>query len=76
MNGLGYTLLDRGRNADAIRVLEFNVRQFPTSSNAFDSLGEAFYRSGRRAEAAKAYARAVELDPSNVNARAMLLKLQ
>ncbi len=76
LNGLGYTLLDRGKNADAIRILEFNVRQFPTSSNAFDSLGEAFYRSGQRAEAAKAYARAVELDPSNVSARAMMLKLQ
>jgi CubicO group peptidase (beta-lactamase class C family) len=76
LNGLGYTLLDRGRNADAIRVFDLNVRQFPTSSNAFDSLGEAFFRSGRRVEAAKAYTRAVELDPANVNARAMLLKLK
>jgi cytochrome c-type biogenesis protein CcmH/NrfG len=46
------------------------------SSNAFDSLGEAFYRSGRRAEAVKAYTRAVELDPGNVNAREMLRKLK
>jgi CubicO group peptidase (beta-lactamase class C family) len=76
LNGLGYTLLERGRPADAIRIFELNVRQFPASANAFDSLGEAFYRSGRRAEAAKAYARAVELDPSSVNARAMLLKLK
>jgi hypothetical protein len=45
LNGLGYTPLDIGRNNDAIRVFELNIRQFPTSSNAFDSLGEAFYRS-------------------------------
>lgn len=76
LNGLGYALLDKSRNADAIRVFELNVRQFPTSSNVYDSLGDAFYRSGQRAEAAKAYARAVEIDPSNVNARAMLLKLK
>jgi CubicO group peptidase (beta-lactamase class C family) len=76
LNGLGYILLERGRNADAIRVFELNVRQFPTSANVFDSLGEALYRSGQRAEAAKAYARVVELDPGNVNARAMLLKLK
>jgi CubicO group peptidase (beta-lactamase class C family) len=76
LNGLGYALLDRGRNADAIRIFEFNVRQFPTSSNAFDSLGEACYRSGRRIEAAQAYARAVQLDPGNVNARVMLGKLK
>jgi CubicO group peptidase (beta-lactamase class C family) len=75
LNSLGYTLLDKRRNADAIRVFELNVRQFPKSSNALDSLGEAFYRSGRRAEAVHAYSRALELDPSNVNARAQLLKL-
>jgi CubicO group peptidase (beta-lactamase class C family) len=76
LNGLGYTLLDRGRNADAIRVFELNVRQFPASSNAFDSLGDAFLRSGRRNEAAQAYARALALDPSNVNTRAKLLQLK
>jgi len=72
LNGLGYTLLDRRRNVDAIRVFELNARQFPSSSNAFDSLGEALSRSGRRAEAVQAYSRALELDPSNVNARAKL----
>ena len=76
LNGLGYTLLDRGRHADAIRVFQLNVRQFPTSSNAFDSLGDALLRSGRRVEAAQAYTRALELDPSNVNVRAKLLRLK
>jgi tetratricopeptide (TPR) repeat protein len=76
LNGLGYTLLDSRRNDAAIRVFQLNLRNFPTSANAFDSLGEAYYRSGRRAEAAQAYQRAVELDPSNANARAMLLKLK
>ena len=72
LNSLGYTLLERRRNIDAIRVFELNARQFPSSSNAFDSLGEALSRSSRRAEAAQAYSRALELDPSNVNARAKL----
>jgi len=76
LNGLGYGLLEKRRHVDAIRIFELNVRQFPTSANVFDSLGEALYRSGKRAEAAQAYARAVELDPSNVNAREMLLKLK
>jgi CubicO group peptidase (beta-lactamase class C family) len=76
LNSLGYTLLDRRRNVDAIRVFELNVHQFPSSSNAFDSLGEALSRSGRRAEAVQAYSRALELDPSNVNARAKLQALK
>jgi hypothetical protein len=54
LNGLGYALLDRRRNVDAIRVFELNARQFPSSSNAIDSLGAAWSRSGRRSEAAQA----------------------
>jgi CubicO group peptidase (beta-lactamase class C family) len=76
LNSLGYTLLDKGRNADAVRVFELNARQFPTSSNAFDSLGDGLSRSGRRTEATQAYSRALDLDPSNVNARAKLRKVE
>ena len=76
MNSVGYTLLDRGRNADAVRVFDLNIQQFPASSNAFDSLGDALSQSGRRVEAAHAYSRAFELDSSNVNARAKLVKLK
>ena len=76
LNSVGYTLLDRGRNADAVRVFDLNIQQFPASSNAFDSLGDALSQSGRRVEAAHAYSRAFELDSSNVNARAKLVKLK
>jgi tetratricopeptide (TPR) repeat protein len=76
LNGLGYTLLGKGRHNDAIRVFELNVRQFPNSANVYDSLGDAFFQSGRKAEALQAYSRALALDPSNANARAMLKKLK
>ncbi len=76
MNGVGYALLDKQRNDDAIRVFKLNIRQFPNSPNAFDSLAEAFFRSGHRIEAAEAYSRVLELDPSNANAQAMLSKLK
>jgi cytochrome c-type biogenesis protein CcmH/NrfG len=57
-------------------VFELNAQQFPGSSNVFDSLGEAYNRANRRDDARKAYSRAVELDPANANARAMLRKLK
>lgn len=76
LNGLGYTLLGEERNADAVRMFELNVRHFPTSSNAFDSLGDALDRSGRRADAIRAYSRALQLDPSNVHTEAKLRKLR
>jgi CubicO group peptidase (beta-lactamase class C family) len=75
LNGLGYSLLNRGSSADAIRVFELNTQRFPSSSNAFDSLGEALARAGKRDEAVRAYTRAVELDANNLNAQTMLRQL-
>ena len=76
LNGLGYTLLGRNDVADAVRIFALNTEQYPASSNAFDSLGEALGRAGRRDEAITAYTRALELDPHNLNAQAMLRKLK
>ena len=76
LNGVGYALLGRRDTAPAITVFELNAQQFPTSSSAFDSLGEALAAAGRRDDAVKAYSHAVELDPSNINAQAMLKKLE
>jgi CubicO group peptidase (beta-lactamase class C family) len=76
LNGLGYGLLGMGDVAGAIRVFELNAQQYPGSSNAFDSLGEAYAKGDRRDDARKAYLRAVELDPANTNARTMLQKLK
>jgi hypothetical protein len=76
LNGLGYALLGMRDVAGAIRVFELNTRQFPSSSNAWDSLGEAYLRADRRDDSRRAYARAVELDPANANARGALEKLK
>jgi len=75
LNGLGYTLLNKGSNADALRVFALNTERFPSSSNAFDSLGEALAKAGKRDEAVRAYTRAIELDANNLNARTMLRQL-
>jgi CubicO group peptidase (beta-lactamase class C family) len=76
LNGVGYALLGRRDTAGAIRVFELNAQQFPKSSNVFDSLGEALAAAGRRDDAVKAYSRAVEIDPGNINAQTMLKKLK
>ena len=76
LNGLGYALLGMSDVAGAIRVFDLNTQQYPGSSNVFDSLGDAYARANRRDDARKAYSRAVELDPTNANARAKLQKLK
>jgi C-terminal processing protease CtpA/Prc/Flp pilus assembly protein TadD len=67
MNQLGYQLLNRGKTAEGIEVFKLNVREFPNSSNVYDSLGEAYAKAGNREQAIQNYKRAVELDPKNTN---------
>lgn len=68
VNQIGYQLLNRGKTADAIEVFKLNVREFPKSSNVYDSLGEAYLKAGNQELGIQNYKRSIELDPSNTNA--------
>jgi hypothetical protein len=76
LNALGYELLRQGRHGYAIVVMRLNAADHPGSSNAFDSLGEAYMEAGKREDAIQSYERAVALDPANENAEQMLAKLR
>ena len=76
LNTLGYRLLGLGRAPDAIEIFKLNVAAYPRSSNAYDSLGEAYMTHGDRAEAMRNYRRSLELNPQNTNAAEILRKLQ
>lgn len=73
LNTLGYQLLygDK-RQQDALRIFLLNTTEHPSSSNAFDSLAECYEVLGDRAHAKKNYEKALELDSTNIHARAML----
>jgi CubicO group peptidase (beta-lactamase class C family) len=75
-NSLGYFLLARRRIAEAIRVFSWNVEHYPTSANAYDSLGEAYAAAGDTSAAVRSYRRSLELNPQNANAKAVLEKLR
>ena len=76
INALGYSYLNAGKTEVAIAVFTFNVRQFPKSSNAYDSLGEALMRAGRIDESILTYRKSVELDPGNDNAKKLIEKME
>ena len=76
LNSIGYRLLDNKKYKEAIEIFKLNTIQFPGSSNAFDSLGEAYYRAGNTPTAIKCYERAVEIDPTNLSSINMLKKLR
>jgi CubicO group peptidase (beta-lactamase class C family) len=77
LNTLGYQLLYGDRRAsDAVAVFTLNAKEHPVSSNAFDSLGEAYRENGENNLAVISYRLAVLLDPSNGHAAAELEKLK
>jgi CubicO group peptidase (beta-lactamase class C family) len=77
LNSLGYELLNRDKRvSDAIVIFKLNAKEHPTSSNVFDSLGEAYWRNGDKALAMSSYQTAVRLDPTNGHAAEMLAKLE
>jgi CubicO group peptidase (beta-lactamase class C family) len=75
LNLLGYHLLKLGRFADAVQIMALNVESYPGSSNAYDSLGEAWLDAGDTVQAVANYRRSLELDATNQNAVQLLKRL-
>ena len=75
LNQLGYTLLRGGHEQDAITVFQRNVQDYPQSWNSYDSLGEAYMKTGQKDLATKNYEKSLELNPKNDNGKEMLKKL-
>lgn len=75
-NSLGYYLLRNNKIDDAIVLFKFNVVLFPNSGNAFDSMGEAYLKSGDKESALISYKKAFKLDPGNSNAAEIIKKLE
>ena len=76
VNAVGYWLLGKKRVEEALEVFKMNVEDHPNSSNAYDSLGEAYMTRGDKELSIKNYQRSLELNPNNVNAVEMLRRLQ
>ena len=76
VNDLGYQLMRAGDLRGAVEVLRLNVREFPKSWNAYDSLGEALAADGQIEPAIKNYERSLELNPKNEGGRQALQELK
>jgi CubicO group peptidase (beta-lactamase class C family) len=76
LNQLGYMLLQKGRNADAIAIFNLNIEEYPKSGNVYDSLAEAYAKDGQKQKAIDNYRKSLELDPKNQNAADKLKDLE
>lgn len=76
LNRLGYYLLQREKNEEAIQVFKLNVQEYPQHWNCYDSLAEAYMAAGQKELAIQNYEKSLELNPKNDNGAAMLKKLK
>ena len=76
LNALGYMALQEGKKEEAIQLFRRNVKEYPESSNVYDSLGEAYAAAGKKELAIENYEKAVKLDPNNEGAKEKLRKLE
>jgi tetratricopeptide (TPR) repeat protein len=76
LNAFGYGLLENKDSAGAIQVFQLNAETFPQSANVWDSLAEAYLKSGDLKKAQENYEKSLALDPKNEGAREALKKLK
>jgi tetratricopeptide (TPR) repeat protein len=76
LNAFGNNVMQNKDAAGAIQVFKLNSETFPDSANVWDSLAEAYMKSGDTKNAQQNYEKALTLDPNNQNAKGMLKKLK
>lgn len=76
LNSFGYSVLATNDFAASIRAFTLLTEEFPESANAWDSLAEAYMKSGDKANAVRYYEKSLVLDPKNENATKMLESLK
>jgi predicted alpha/beta superfamily hydrolase len=65
VNRFGYLLLRDGDVAEAIKVFKKNVENYPGSANVYDSLAEAYEKSGQKKLARDSYEKAWKMAEQN-----------
>lgn len=76
LNAVGYVLFDQKKAKEALILLNLNAKLFPNVPNVYDSLAEAYEKSGNKELAILNYKKVLELSPKAENAIEKLKELQ
>ncbi|HKD58923.1 MAG TPA: tetratricopeptide repeat protein [Terracidiphilus sp.] len=76
INDWGYGLLTGKHPQEAMTIFKLNVSLYPDSGNVYDSLGEAYMKSGQKDLAIENYKKSLEKNPNNENAKDKLKELE
>ena len=75
-NRKGYQLLREKKYQDAISIFKINVALYPNSDNVYDSLADAYMKSGDTLQATENYEKSLKLDSGNRRAKMHLEKIK
>jgi tetratricopeptide (TPR) repeat protein len=76
VNSWAYDLMGDNHLPEATELFKLNVSLYPESSSAYNSLGEAYLKSGQKQLAIESYKKSLEKNPNNNDAREKLKDLQ
>jgi tetratricopeptide (TPR) repeat protein len=76
LNSLGYKTLREKNFEEAKAIFKINAALYPNSSNVYDSLGEAYMKSGDTLKAIENYKISLTFDSGNLRAKRQLKKLE
>jgi C-terminal processing protease CtpA/Prc len=76
LNMYGYAALWNNNAAEAIEIFKLVVKEFPSSPNAYDSLGEAYLQNGNKELSLFNYEKALALNPDNFNAEDQIERIK
>ena len=76
LNEIGYSFLQEKNQKAAIEIFELNTSLFPEEPNVWDSLGEAYLKSGNQEKALIYYKKALAIEPGFPSAQKMVKKLE
>ena len=76
LNSIGYRKLREKKYENAIEIFKINVALYPESSNVYDSLADAFMRSGDTIQAIENYKKSLIYDSGNASAKRIIKRLE
>ncbi len=72
----GYSLFWENKVAEALEIFKLIALEFPNSSNAYDSLGEAYLKNGDMALSLANYEKSLAMNPDNFNAEDQIERIK
>src|SRR5258706_4380989 len=76
LNLSGYKLWSINKIDEAIEIFKMNITAYPSSSNAYESLGEAYLKKGDKNRAETCFKESLRLDATNQDAIRMMKKIK